>query len=91
MASRLWALDLPSMKLPRAIVDECRNRMAQVEVEVLTYALGLDKLEYAELAAGEALLILPRAGHAVLTSDYKVVLAGEWHWRGENRQYGRFF
>ena len=80
-----------SMKLPRATMDACRNKMAQVEAEVLAYALEAGKLEYAELGAGEALLILPRAGHAVLTSDFKVVVAAEYHWKGENRQYGRYF
>ena len=54
-----------------------------LEQEVLSYALDKGVLEYAELAAGESLLILPRAGHAVLTGDFKVVLAGEWHWQGE--------
>ena len=55
----------------------------ELEHAVLDYALEKGVLEYAELEPGESLLILPRAGHAVLTGDYKVVLAGEWHWHAE--------
>ncbi len=42
-----------------------------------------DRLECSDVTAGESLLILPSAGHAVLTGDFKIVLAGEWHHRGE--------
>jgi hypothetical protein len=41
------------------------------------------KLQYADVLPGESLFILPCAGHAVVAGQYKVVVAAEWHWKGE--------
>jgi hypothetical protein len=57
----------------------------QYELKVLNYLLDRNMLEYAEAVGGEALMILPVAGHAVLTESYKIVLASEMHWWNEEK------
>ena len=65
------------------------SKAMEIELEVLRRLLELGKLEYAEVKAGESLLILPAAGHTVLTGNFKIVLAGEWHARSENDDLGK--
>ena len=60
----------------------CRAGLADsFEKRVLDRCLHRRLLEYAQIGPGETLLILPRGGHAVMTGDSKVVVAGEWHHR----------
>ncbi len=55
--------------------------LAGFEAEVLRRCLCAGKLQHGAFARGETAMILPRGGHAVLTGDFKVVVAGEWHLR----------
>ena len=60
------------------------ERIQAIENSALLRLAARGKLQYAEIRAGESILILPNAGHTVLTGDFKVVLAGEWHWKMED-------
>ena len=65
------------------ILERCAARRPKAPASPITPCprVGLHRglLEYAEIGAGETLLILPRGGHAVMTGESKVVVAGEWH------------
>ena len=54
--------------------DLSRSELGLEEGEAFDVERGIG-----EVKEGESLLILPCAGHAVLTGDFKIVLAGEWH------------
>ena len=57
----------------------------ELEAWALTRAAARGLLVVDAFGAGETLLIMPRGGHAVLTGERKVVLAGEWHLRYHQR------
>lgn len=53
-----------------------------LEARALQLLASRGQLQYAESKAGETLLILPRAGHAVLAGEQgKTVYAGEWWYK----------
>lgn len=71
------------LQLKENFVTHILQRGLEYELKVLYHLMDVGMLEYAEATGGEGILIPPLSGHVVLTEDYKIVLASEMHWRGE--------
>ena len=81
IAAIMWAL------LEVFNEGDLESAVMALQMRVLAALLEGGKLQYAEVKEGESLLILPCAGHTVLTGDFKIVLAGEWHAKCEEEPY----